>query len=219
MSAPASSAAPLPFSDYDTGAAYPPLTTLPPLAGPNAFGPTADPARQLPTDGAGRQGLSNRAQALKARLANSSGAPEAGEDSTDSFAHPSIRAANPLSQSPTFQPPPTGDSMAASATMAPQPLPQSYVSLSAPEISDANTPAVPVHAYGPPVWRTGGHRPGNNSTANIPPTQLDRILQLLEQRSHASPDTTTEDLVSLAFVGMFFMLAVHALTPPAPYRR
>ncbi len=218
MSAPASlSAAPLPFSEYDTGAAYPPLTTFPPLAAPNAYGLAADPPRQLPPGGQG--GMSQRAQALKARLANSNGAPEAGEDARDSFSHPSIRAVNPLTQPPTFQPPPIGDSLAASSAMAPQPLPQSYVSLSAPELGDANTPAVPVHAYGPPVWRTGGHRPGNNSTANIPPTQLDRILHLLEHRSRASPDTTTEDLVSLAFVGMFFMLAVHALTPPVPYRR
>lgn len=218
MSAPVSlSAAPLPFSEYDAGAAYPALTTLPPLAGPSAFGPTADPPRQLPTNGPA--GLSQRAQALKARLSNSAGAPEAGEDATDSFSHPSIRAANPLNQPPAFQPPPIGDSMAAASTMAPQPLPQSYVSLSTPSLGDASTPAVPVHAYGSPVWRSGSHRPGNNSTANIPPTQLDRILELLEQRSRASPDTTTEDLVSLAFVGMFFMLAVHALTPPAPYRR
>lgn len=162
--------------------------------------------------------MSQRAQALKARLANSSGAPEAGEDGAESYAHPSMRSLQHMAPMAPLQPPSVG-TMADNSAIPLQPLPQSYVSLSAPELGDANMPAVPVHAYGPPVWRTGGHRPGNNSTANIPPTQLDRILQLLEQRSRASPDTTTEDLVSLAFVGMFFMLAVHTLTPPAPYRR
>jgi hypothetical protein len=52
-------------------------------------------------------------------------------------------------------------------------------------------------------------------------SQMDRILQLLEQQvgKAQTPDTTTEDLVSLAFVGIFFMLAVHAMNPAAPYRR
>jgi len=213
MSAPAStSAAPLPYSEYDAGSAYPPLTALPPLAAPNAFGPAADPPRQLPPGAAPSSGLSQRAQALKARLTGGSEAPEAGEDAADSYTHPSLRAPQAI---PVQQPP----RIVTNSAVAPQPLPQSYVSLATPSLGDANMPAVPVHAYGPPVWRSSLERTGNNSTVSTPPTQLDRVLELLEQRSRASPDTTTEDLVSLAFVGMFFMLAVHALTPPAPYRR
>jgi hypothetical protein len=60
---------------------------------------------------------------------------------------------------------------------------------------------------------------------SMPGDRLDRVLAMLEQQAmgrgaaRVGPDTTTEDLVSLAFVGIFFMLAVHALTPPIPYRR
>ena len=58
--------------------------------------------------------------------------------------------------------------------------------------------------------------------------QIRKIVELLEARAaqhggmgfgKGQPDTTTEDLISLAFVGMFFMLAIHALTPPVVYRR
>jgi hypothetical protein len=106
-----------------------------------------------------------------------------------------------------------------------------------------------AHAYAPPGWHQRAVKQQGASTgypatgfASHPPhvypgtheysntlsqadPQIRKIVELLEARAqhsgavNAQPDTTTEDLVSLAFVGMFFMLAIHALSPPVVYRR
>ena len=112
--------------------------------------------------------------------------------------------------------------------------------LSIPAVYDVATPGTDVPAYGPPAPYPVNHAlpsalpaagvigmPGGAyATQGGSQAQLDRLLALLEQQAAngglgtgSGPDTTTEDLVSLAFVGIFFMLAVHAMTPVAPYRR
>jgi len=196
---------PMPFSEYaGVGASYPALTTLPPLAGPKTPGQ-----------------LSGRAAALKARLAGG-GMQEDDVNAPGSLVHPSV---SPLMAAPA-QPMPAGPSL----TTAQGPLGDPA---SMPAAVHAYSPAAPMvpqmpvwqpapsNAYGTtpmPARATRGMHPA------MPGDRLDRVLTMLEQQAMGrgngtGPDTTTEDLVSLAFVGIFFMLAVHALTPPVPYRR
>jgi len=202
----------MPFSEYaGVGASYPAITTLPPLANPGS-------APKAPGQGQ----LSNRAAVLKARLAGNK-AEEEDANAPGSMVHPSM---SPLAAAPT-QLMPTGPS-----------LTTTHVSL-----GDPASPPSAVHAYSPaapmvsqiPVWQpalsnANGITPMPAQTTrgmhpSMPGDRLDRVLAMLEQQAtgrcgaEAGPDTTTEDLVSLAFVGIFFMLAVHALTPPVPYRR
>ena len=94
-----------------------------------------------------------------------------------------------------------------------------------------------MHAYAPPGWHQQvisqqqpiGHSPIQQPRIqqHIDP-QIRKIVELLEARAaqnggfgigKAQPDTTTEDLISLAFVGMLFMLAIHTLAPPVVYHR
>ena len=243
MSGPASlSAAPLPFSEYDAGAAYPQITTLPPLSNgaPNSKG-----------------AISSKAQALRERLANAENDFDAGEDGdpfvstkptvstqqikpmpkqTPNPAHPVMSVSNggqsglinPVTQLPHFQ-------QGAHRNVVPQGTMQ--------EGSEAR-------AYAPPGWHqrvirehqqaqiaSPSYYPAISAQAQVAGAanaqaladpQIRKIVELLEARvAHQSgmglakgqPDTTTEDLISLAFVGMFFMLAIHALTPPVVYRR
>jgi len=203
---------PMPFSEYaGVGASYPTLTTLSPLANPESF-PKAP----------GQGQLSTRAAALKARLAGNK-AEEEDANAPGSLVHPAM---SPLSAG-LKQPMPAGPSL----TTAHGPL------------GDPASPPSAVYAYSPaaqtvpqmPAWQpppsnTYGTTPlPARATRGTHPSmsgdRLDRLLTMLEQQAmgcggaRAGPDTTTEDLVSLAFVGIFFMLAVHALTPPVPYRR
>ena len=237
MSGPASlSAAPLPFSEYDAGAAYPQITTLPPLSNgaPNSKG-----------------AISSKAQALRERLANAENDFDAGEDGdtfvstkptvstqqlkpmpkqTPNPAHPVMSVSNggqsglinPVTQLPHFQ-------QGAHRNVVPQGTMQ--------EGSEAR-------AYAPPGWHqrvmrehlaNPSYYPGASTQAAsavnpdaLADPQIRKIVELLEARAaqqsgmgfgKGQPDTTTEDLISLAFVGMFFMLAIHALTPPVVYRR
>jgi hypothetical protein len=209
MSGPASyTSAPMPFNEYDSGAAYPGPTMLPSMSSP-----TADPIARQPGQ------LSDRAQALKARLAQSGAGPEAGTTSAGPApfgVHPSM--ARPLS---SIQPP--------QQYKPHQPLQRQTDPML--RVSDVATPSVSIPAYGPPAPYPSSHAlpstlpvTGETATAYAAVqggsvAQLDRLIALLEQRASYGPDTTTEDLVSLAFVGIFFMLAVHAMTPVAPYRR
>lgn len=200
----------MPFNEYDSGAAYPPMTTLPTMSNP-----AADPIARQPGQ------LSDRAQALKTRLAQSGAGPEAGTNNTGPApfgVHPSM--SRPLS---SVQPPQPYQ----------PPQRQTGPMLSTRAMADVATPSDGVPAYGPPAPYPASH--ALPSTLPVTGTtnaayaiqggsvaQLDRLIALLEQQTSIngySPDTTTEDLVSLAFVGIFFMLAVHAMTPVAPYRR
>lgn len=203
----------MPFSEYaGVGFSYPALTTLPPLANPG-MSPKAS----------GQGQLSSRAAALKARLAGNK-TEEEDANAPGSLVHPSM---SPLAAGPT-QPMPAGPSL----TTAHGPLgdpasPPSAVyaySPAAPTVPQmpAWQPA-PSNAYGTtpmPARATRGMHPSMSGDDRV-----ERILAMLERQAmghggaRAGPDTTTEDLVSLAFVGIFFMLAVHALTPPVPYRR
>ncbi len=247
MSGPASlSAAPLPFSEYDAGSAYPSITTLPPLSNgaPNSKGE-----------------ISSKAQALRERLANAENDFDAGEDS-DSFtstkhtvstqqlksvpkqtpnpAHPVMSAGNgshsglinPVTQLPHFQ-------QGANPNVLP--------SGSMQEGSEGRAYAPPgwhqrvirehqqAQIAGPSYYASAQRQPQPQPPAAttlqahaLADPQIRKIVELLEARAaqhggmglgKGQPDTTTEDLISLAFVGMFFMLAIHALTPPVVYRR
>lgn len=203
---------PMPFSEYaGVGASYPAITSLPPLA--NAGTPSKAP---------GQGQLSNRAAALKARLAGNK-TEEEDANAPGSMVHPAM---SPLAAGPT-QSMPAGPSL--TTTHGP--------------LGDPASPPAAVHAYTPaapmvpqmPVWHSAPSnaygttpmpaRETRGMHPSMPGDRLDRVLAMLEQQAigrggaRAGPDTTTEDLVSLAFVGIFFMLAVHALTPPVPYRR
>lgn len=201
---------PMPFSEYaGVGSSYPAITTLPALANPGA------------TPKAPGQ-LSHRAAVLKARLAGGKGEEE-DANAPGSLVHPSM---SPLA-APFTQAMPAGPTL----TTAHGPLGDPA---SAPAAVHAYSPAAPMVPQ-MPVWQpapsnTYGTTPmparaTRGMHPSMPGDRLDRVLAMLEQQAmgrggaHTGPDTTTEDLVSLAFVGIFFMLAVHALTPPVPYRR
>lgn len=200
----------MPFSEYTgVGSSYPVITTLPSLTNPGSQ--SMAPGR-----------MSHRAAALKARLAGGRGEEE-DANAPGSLVHPSMSP----QAAPPAQPMPSGPSL----TTAHGPLGNPA---SPPTAIYAYSPAAPMmsqmpmwqpassNAYGTtpmPAQTTRGMHP------SMPSDRLDRVLAMLEQQaigcgsSRSGPDTTTEDLVSLAFVGIFFMLAVHALTPPVPYRR
>ena len=135
--------------------------------------------------------LSNKAQALKARLA-------AAQDDEDGEPAP-IASVHPALTTPQL----------AEAGSAPPQVPAYSPNISFPTVPVAQ----PQYVMPQPAQQFSAPAPASG--------QLDRMIALLEQRcrADAGPDTTTEDLVSLAFVGIFFMLAVHALTPPVRYRR
>lgn len=195
------SAAPLPFSEYDSGAAYPMITTLPPLSSAN------------------NGSMSNKAQALRDRLNKAENDFDAGEDAPDvgfhSGSHPSLKA--PQRNVVQHQVPKPPAEAPVRALPQPVMVPQSHAGPSAVY----NNAMHSTHAYASPNWHHDIRHPQPNSNITSTNSQIDHLIQMLEAREQKRqmPDTTTEDLVSLAFVGMFFMLAVHALSPPVAYRR
>ena len=230
--------APTPFaySEYDSGSVYPPITTLPPLSNgaPGGKGAMSSKAQALRerlakaenTFDAGED--DDEHQSLQPR--NGSGhngkpRPTAGA-SNAAAAHPSMGpSVNQVTQLPHLQ-----QEGQVSAVPAPH---------------GGTVDVSGAHAYAPPGWHqrvlqqqqgagiagyaaagaatAPGHGPAGALSDADP--QIRKIVELLEARAQhggfatSQPDTTTEDLVSLAFVGMFFMLAIHALSPPVVYRR
>jgi hypothetical protein len=147
---------------------------------------------------------------------------DAGEDAPNvgvhSGSHPSLRA--PQRDVVQHQAPKPPAEAPVRALPQPVMVPQSHAGPSALHSNAMHA----NYAYAPPNWHQGIRHPEPNSNitnAEYSNSQLDHLIQMLEAREQKRqmPDTTTEDLVSLAFVGMFFMLAVHALSPPVAYRR
>lgn len=241
MSGPASlSAAPLPFSEYDAGAAYPQITTLPPLSNgaPNSKG-----------------AISSKAQALRERLANAENDFDAGEDS-DTFTSTKPTVSTQQVKAMPKQAPNPAHPVMSAGNGGHSGMINTVTQL--PHFQQgAHTNVVPhgtmqegsgARAYAPPGWHqrvirehqqaqiaSPSYYPGASTQAAgavnpdaLADPQIRKIVELLEARAvqqsgmglgKGQPDTTTEDLISLAFVGMFFMLAIHALTPPVVYRR
>ena len=227
---------PFAYSDYDNGSAYPPIPTHPALsnAAPGGKGAMSSKAQALRerlakaenTFDAGEDDADH--QSLQPRNGSGHGGtlrPAAGATSA-AAAHPSMSpSVNQVTQLPHFQQEGQG-----SAVPAPH---------------GGTVDVSGAHAYAPPGWHqrvvqqqqgagiagygaagvatASGHEPVGALSHADP--QIRKIVELLEARAQhtgcgmSQPDTTTEDLVSLAFVGMFFMLAIHALSPPVVYRR
>lgn len=243
MSGPASlSATPLPFSEYDAGAAYPQITTLPPLSNgaPNSKG-----------------AISSKAQALRERLANAENDFDAGEDGDSFMSTKPTVSTQQLKPMPKQIPNPAHPVMSAgnggqsgminTVTQLPHFQQGEHTSVLP---SGSMQEGSGARAYAPPGWHQRvmrEHQQAQIAEPSYYPTihsqaqvagaanaqaladpQIRKIVELLEARAaqhggmgfgKGQPDTTTEDLISLAFVGMFFMLAIHALTPPVVYRR
>jgi hypothetical protein len=232
----------LPFSEYDAGAAYPQITALPPLSNgaPNSKGAISSKAQAL------RERLANAENDFDAGEDGDTFASTKPAVSTQEVqpmpkqngnpAHPAMSVSNgsqsgminPVIQLPHFQ-------RGAHRNVLPQGSMQEENEARAYAPPGWHQRVIRQHqqaqiaspSYYPATSGQAQVVAGANAQALADP-QIRKIVELLEARAaqhggmglgKGQPDTTTEDLISLAFVGMFFMLAIHALTPPVVYRR
>lgn len=230
------------YSEYDNGITYSAITTLPPLSNgaPGGKGVMSSKAQALRerlakaenTFDAGED--DDEHQSLQPRNGSGHGGtlrPTAGASSA-AAAHPSMGPSiNQVTQLPHLQqegrgsavPAPHGGTVDVSGAHAYAPpgwhqrVVQQQQGAEIAGYAAAGVATAPEHGY------RAAHEPAGALSHADP--QIRKIVELLEARAQhggfatSQPDTTTEDLVSLAFVGMFFMLAIHALSPPVVYRR